>query len=115
MLSLANDEIAQLIRGQELVRFPPVRTPTPLLESFYADLVKEFTNSTGCAEKTEWNHYGSGYASFVDAWFYFPDGSRYFNKRWHLRAAKPGFMFLRHWSGRKDMATKRREFVFAAF
>jgi hypothetical protein len=25
-------------------------------------------------DKTEWNDYGSGYASFIDAWFYFPDG-----------------------------------------
>jgi hypothetical protein len=74
MLTLSNDEIAQLIQGKDLVRFPPVRTPEAALESFYAGLVKEITHFSGCAEKTEWGHYGSGYASFVDAWFYFPDG-----------------------------------------
>lgn len=30
--------------------------------------------ATGTKERTEWNHYGSGYASFLDAWFYYPDG-----------------------------------------
>jgi hypothetical protein len=74
MFTLSNDEIEQLIQGKELIRFPPVRTPASVLESFYAALVKEITRFVGCAERTEWNHYGSGYASFVDAWFYFPDG-----------------------------------------
>jgi hypothetical protein len=74
MLTLSNDEIAGLIRGRELGRFAPARTPASALESFYNELVKEITHSTGCAEKTEWNHYGSGYASFIDAWFYFADG-----------------------------------------
>ena len=74
MLTLSNHEVAGLICGEELIRFPPVRRPTSELEAFYTSLVKEITHITGCAEKTEWNHYGSGYASFVDAWFYFPDG-----------------------------------------
>jgi hypothetical protein len=74
MLTLANDEIRGLIRGEELMRFPPVRRPTSELESFYTSLVKQITHLAGCADKTEWNHYGSGYASFVDAWFYLPDG-----------------------------------------
>ena len=74
MLTLTNNEIGGLIRGEELTRFPPVRRPTSELESFYASLLKEITHLAGCAEKTEWHHYGSGYASFVDAWFYFPDG-----------------------------------------
>ena len=74
MLTLSNDEIASLIRGEDLIRYPPLRKPTPELESFYAGLVKEITRLTGSAERTEWNHYGSGYASFIDAWFYLPDG-----------------------------------------
>jgi len=74
MLTLSNDEIASLVRCEELIRFPPVRKSTPELESFYISLAKEITRLNGCGEKTEWNHYGSGYASFIDAWFYFPDG-----------------------------------------
>jgi hypothetical protein len=74
MLILSTDEIADLIRCEELTRFPPLRRPTVELESFYVRFVREITNITGCAEKTEWNHYGSGCASFIDAWFYFPDG-----------------------------------------
>lgn len=74
MLILTNDEIAGLIRGEKLARFPPVRSPTSELESFYSSLVNIITRNMGCADKTEWNHYGSGYASYVDAWFYFKDG-----------------------------------------
>src|SRR5579871_754180 len=74
MIVLTNDEIAGLVRGEELTRFPPLRRPIQELESFYADLVKQIRHFTGCADKTEWNHYGSGYASYVDAWFYFRDG-----------------------------------------
>lgn len=44
------------------------------MESFLHVAIQEICTATGTAERTEWNHYGSGYASFVDSWFYYPDG-----------------------------------------
>lgn len=71
---LNDDEIARLITGESLVRFPPVRPCGEELESFYRGVVKRLVAETGTKDRTEWNHYGSGYASYVDGWIYYPDG-----------------------------------------
>ena len=69
-------EIAQLLAGK------PVRGPLPFdpadvrsLQRFYAGLVERIERERGLLARVDWNHYGSGYASFVEAWFYPPDGS----------------------------------------
>lgn len=42
------------------------------IDTFYKSICAAIAQSTGTNTRIEWNHYGSGYASFVDAWFYKP-------------------------------------------
>lgn len=69
----SNDEIVSLIREDALPRFPPPKNEAVLADFFRATVAK-IRAGTGTMDRTEWTHYGSGYASFVDAWFYHPDG-----------------------------------------
>ncbi len=69
-------EVARLIQGQ------PVRGPLPFdpaddqnIRRFYEGLVRLIEETQGLCARVEWNHYGSGYASFIAAWFYLTDGS----------------------------------------
>ena len=68
-------EIARLIRAE------PVREPLPFdpaddasIRRFYEEVVQRIERELGLRARVEWNHYGSGYASFIEAWFYAPDG-----------------------------------------
>lgn len=45
------------------------------MAAFYAPLIREAEEHFGLGAQVEWCHYGSGYASFIDAWFYRTDGS----------------------------------------
>ena len=64
-------EVGRLIQGQ------PVREPLPFdpandgaIRHFYEGLVRQIERAQGLRARVEWNHYGSGYASFIEAWFY---------------------------------------------
>jgi len=48
-----------------------------VIEDFYRGVVAEVESSTGALSRVEWDHYGSGYASYIDAWFYKVDDSFY--------------------------------------
>ena len=68
-------EIARLIRAQ------PIRGPLPFdpdddasVRRFYGEVVEQIERELGLRARVEWSHYGSGYASFIEAWFYAPDG-----------------------------------------
>ena len=68
-------EVARLVQGQ------PVRLPLPFdpaddesIRRFYGNLVKQIERADGLRARVEWGHYGSGYASFIEAWFYPADG-----------------------------------------
>ena len=68
-------EVERLIRGL------PVREPLPFepandgaIRRFYEGLVGQIEREQGLRARVEWNHYGSGYASFIEAWFYPADG-----------------------------------------
>ena len=37
-------------------------------------MVKQIEREHGLRARVEWGHYGSGYASFIEAWFYPADG-----------------------------------------
>ena len=70
------EEVERLIRGQ------PVREPLPFdpadgrsLMEFYGSLVRRIERERGLCCRAEWSSYGSGYASFVEVWFYPADGS----------------------------------------
>lgn len=69
-------EVARLIGGQ------PIGEPLPFdptddgsMHLFYAGLVQRIERENHLSSRVEWHHYGSGYASFVEAWFY-PADSR---------------------------------------
>ena len=64
-------EVERLIQGQ------PIREPLPFdpasdeaTRRFYEGLVQQVEREQGLRSRVEWNHYGSGYASFIEAWFY---------------------------------------------
>lgn len=42
------------------------------VDSHLKTICEEVQAETGALSRIEWDHYGSGYASFVDAWFYKP-------------------------------------------
>jgi hypothetical protein len=42
------------------------------IDSHLTTICEEIEATTGALSRIEWDHYGSGYASFVDAWFYRP-------------------------------------------
>lgn len=72
-MKFTTEEIQQLVQGQPLCRFPLPR-PEAMIEDFYRTVAAAICAETATKDRTEWNHYGSGYASFIDAWFYHPDG-----------------------------------------
>ena len=64
-------EIGRLIQGR------PIREPLPFdpandeaVRRFYGGLVARIEREQDLRSRVEWNHYGSGYASFIEAWFY---------------------------------------------
>jgi hypothetical protein len=73
-LIFTEHEISELIRGRTLRRFRHPIDAEQQIETFLRIVVQKICTTTGTMDRTEWNHYGSGYASFIDAWFYHPDG-----------------------------------------
>ena len=70
-----DSEVARLVQGQ------PVGFPLPFdpaddesIRRFYENLVRQIERAEGLSARVEWGHYGSGYASFIEAWFYPADG-----------------------------------------
>ena len=68
-------EVARLIQAQ------PVREPLPFdpaddtaIRRFYEELVRQIEREQGLRARVEWHHYGCGYASFIEGWFYPADG-----------------------------------------
>lgn len=43
------------------------------IDDFYRTVCATVAQSSGALSRIEWGHYGSGYASFIDAWFYKPE------------------------------------------
>ena len=52
---------------------PWVRNNKNLVDDVYRELIDKICSITGCLAKVVWNDYGSGYASYVDAWLYKPN------------------------------------------
>jgi hypothetical protein len=68
---LSNREVEQLIAGKAISAKAPWKTNEEQeIENHLRRVVDSIVNHTNTESKVEWNHYGSGYASFVDAWFY---------------------------------------------
>jgi hypothetical protein len=64
-------QVETLIRGQPISDRDPWATgDEPLVDAFLRTVCDAICRLTGSESKVAWDHYGSGYASFVDAWFY---------------------------------------------
>jgi hypothetical protein len=50
--------------------FPWKTNDLSQIDAFYKDVCSNVSRATATLSKIHWDHYGSGYASFVDAWFY---------------------------------------------
>jgi len=64
-------EIERLISQQTISDLYPWATADDdLIEGHIKGACAAVIRATGAKSKVQWNHYGSGYASYVDAWFY---------------------------------------------
>lgn len=72
-ISFTDEEVQELLSNTSISSEHPWRTNDETkIDLFYKDICEEIASSTRTSSKIEWNHYGSGYASFIDAWFYRP-------------------------------------------
>jgi hypothetical protein len=68
---LSHREIESLLSQQTISeRHPWVTNDAQLIEAHLRGACAAVTEATRLESRAEWGHYGSGYASFVDAWFY---------------------------------------------
>jgi hypothetical protein len=64
-------EVERLLSGKAISdRDPWVTGDERCVDDYLRSVCSAVTASTGSVSKVEWDHYGSGYASYVDAWFY---------------------------------------------
>ena len=72
-ISFTAEEIGDLL-SQTCIssRYPWCTNDEVQIDAFYRRICGELAEATGTSSRIEWNHYGSGYASFIDAWFYKP-------------------------------------------
>lgn len=71
MLSTA--ELHALISGRCISdRHPWAEQNASSVEAFYKSACATVERTANVSSRTEWDHYGSGYASYIDAWFYRP-------------------------------------------
>jgi hypothetical protein len=71
-----DEQLDALINGQpidEALPFDPRDDNS--IRRFYEAVAKKIETTQGLSSRIEWDHYGSGYASFIDAWFYPSDDS----------------------------------------
>ena len=74
MSLLSEDQIARLLAGEVISAPSGVSLRESALEALLTTIIDTASAELKTLHRCEWNHYGSGYASFVDAWFYYPDG-----------------------------------------
>jgi hypothetical protein len=105
---LLSPQQVDLLVGEKTIsdRYPWSTQDGELIESFLREVCKEVSRAVDLESRCEWNHYGSGYASFVEAWFYkqnadfeddFPeeeDGGAYIGLTVLLSRLSPYFVFL---------------------
>ena len=68
---LSRGEIERLLSQQTISELHPwVTNDERLIEAYLKGACAAVTRATRSEARVEWGHYGSGYASFVDAWLY---------------------------------------------
>ena len=71
-----DEQLEALINAQSIEkRLPFDSADDNSIRGFYEPLVRRIENAQKLKSQIEWNHYGSGYASFIDAWFYPSDAT----------------------------------------
>jgi hypothetical protein len=74
--SLTSSDIDALMAGETIGDAHPWNTGNPdLIEGHYKLVCAAVERTCRAKSRIEWNHYGSGYASFVDACFYRPEAA----------------------------------------
>ncbi|MES2889629.1 MAG: hypothetical protein V4739_16670 [Pseudomonadota bacterium] len=64
-------EVERVLLGQSITDRQPWATGDPAaVDGLLQGVCAAVTRLTRCESRVEWTHYGSGYASYVDAWFY---------------------------------------------
>ena len=72
--ALSSSDIDALLAGKTVGDAYPWSTgDSDLIEGHYKMVCAAIERTCQVQSHIEWNHYGSGYASFVDAWFYRPE------------------------------------------
>jgi len=67
------EDIDRLLAHESISSQEPWRTnDASEIDSYLKTICEQIETETGASSRIEWGHYGSGYASFVDAWFYQP-------------------------------------------
>ncbi|MDC9817895.1 hypothetical protein ABRQ07_01760 [Pectobacterium polonicum] len=64
--SLLLQPVAQCISDE----YPWVSNDEAFIDKHFKGVCAQVMRVTHTKSRIEWNHYGSGYASFIDAWFY---------------------------------------------
>lgn len=74
LMILTDAQIAALLCQQPISNeWPWSTTDEAIVDKNIKDIVAEVRRKLGVKDKSEYGHYGSGYASFVDCWLYRPD------------------------------------------
>lgn len=72
-MPLTEDAIHTLLSQKSISPFAPWSSnDEATIDQFYRSICVELKETLGVQDKSEWNHYGSGYASYVDVWLYKP-------------------------------------------
>ncbi len=70
----SHEEIIKLLRGDPIDPGLPFDShKDKSVRAFYEPIILAAAKRFQLGTRIEWNHYGSGYASFIDAWFYRKD------------------------------------------
>ena len=70
-MNLSNAQIEKLITGKSISEEWPWSTNNEAtVDNHIKDIIYEVRRKMRLLDKTEYGHYGSGYASYVDSWLY---------------------------------------------
>ncbi len=73
-MALSKRQINNLLRMKSITgEWPWSTNDEATIDQHIKDIVAEVRRKVRLTEKTEYDHYGSGYASFVDCWLYRPN------------------------------------------
>lgn len=69
-LLFSSADIKRLVDHERICKAEPWKAGDRAVEQFYRGVCEKVSLRCNVLERGEWDHFGSGYASFVGAWFY---------------------------------------------